>query len=416
MFVGLLLLASCSRSGAPVTPPKDAPGSSQSMPMPGTSTPLAPIEDPTSTPDVANPFSVLVRNCYLVDPDINPVGAPESREKGIRMVVTGSIRNNSERIIHRAGVYSKLVVFFGKNARFEKYSGGLGFDPPVTSSNPWRPGAWRDFEIVGRAFDPIYREYEPRAISGVLSLEAKDPLGFSFSQEIARMKPRWETLFGIATDTAAPVSEAIKLTYGPNNIKTEIKPEEQLKLIAQQGGAYLAVKNDKLIGWIPDKNVAVRQYESMYPENAARTFPMMATSQGRYEITVTDYRYLQEVQGLPEADGGYMALHVKVKTLAQRQALPLHPNYFWVDEGSGRFSTALEKVTGAPDALPVVEHLAPGSESSGWIYCPRHDNGWPFALVFQPSKTADPTHILIFPAITREGAKKTIAPAEEPQT
>ena len=137
-----LAIVGCSRE----MPPEAAPTpTTPAMPLPGTSTPKQqPAAKPQEPVDPEKPFLVFVRNCYLVDPQINPIGAPKSREKGIRMVVTGSVQNNSDRIIYRAGIFSKLVVYFGKNARFEKHSGGLGFDPPVTSTNPWRPGTLRE--------------------------------------------------------------------------------------------------------------------------------------------------------------------------------------------------------------------------------------------------------------------------------
>jgi hypothetical protein len=412
-FILILSLSACDRSGLP--PGKAAPAesaSTPSMPLPGTVTPLVTNDDPTIPQNVENPFQVSIRNCYLVDSEIDPIGAPASREKGIQMVITGSLRNNSDRIIHRAGVYSKLIVYFGKNARFEKFSGGLGFEPPVTSSNPWRPGAWRDFEIVGRTFDPIYREYDPKGLTGILSLEAKDPLGFSFAQDIAKMKPRWDTLFGAVVDQTVPVPEKQSVTYGPNNTKIEIKAGEMVKLVAQQGGGYLVQAEGRLAGWIPSQSLDIRQYEGMYPEIPARTFPMVATSEGHFEFTVTEYRYQPTVPGLPAESGGYMSVFVKVKSLTKNPQA-FHPNFFWIDEGSGRYSTAIEKTKDIPDALEANLKMTLGSEASGWVFFPHHVNGWPFALILQWSKTAPPAHILLLPAVARENARKSPPLPEE---
>ncbi|MCZ7583235.1 MAG: hypothetical protein M5R36_07800 [Deltaproteobacteria bacterium] len=330
IFAAAVIGASaCSRELPARATPSPTPTPTEAtpaMPLPGTVTndqPPQPAETPAKPAEpAASPFSVMVRNCYLVDPEINPVGAPESREKGIRMVLTGSIRNSSDRIIYRAGAYSKLVVYFGKNARFEKHSGGLGIVPPITSSSPWRPGAWRDFKIVGRAFDPIYREFEPQALSGVLSLEARDPLDFRFAEEIARMKPRWDTLFGVVVDQTVSLKEDVTLRYGPHNAKSDLKSGDEVRLVAQQGGGYLAERENRLLGWLPADALAIKNYENLYPDNPARTFPMVATVEDRFEITISDYRYEPHPDNLPEAEGGYMVFQVKVKSLAERQALP----------------------------------------------------------------------------------------------
>ncbi|MCZ7583236.1 MAG: hypothetical protein M5R36_07805 [Deltaproteobacteria bacterium] len=58
-------------------------------------------------------------------------------------------------------------------------------------------------------------------------------------------------------------------------------------------------------------------------------------------------------------------------------------------------------------ALPPQTTLKPGEDISGWIYVPRHADGWPFALVHQWTPSTDPAHVLLLPAIGREGAKKT---------
>ncbi len=403
----LILLCACSRENP--TPPEATPDPSRMtppMPLPGTSTPMTP-EKKSPEADEQDPFSVFVKNCYLVDPEINPIGAPESREQGIRMVTRGSIRNNSGRIIHRAGIHSRLVVNFGKNAKFEKHSGGLGFDPPVTSSNPWRPGTWREFNIVGRAFDPIYREYDPKTITGILSLEARDPMGYKISEEVARMRPIWSTLFGAVVDAQIRVRKEVALKEGPFNYRTTIKEGENVKLIAQQGAAYLATEDDVLAGWIEEGALDIPQYESLYPDTPARTFPMMATYEERYQITVSDYRFLPTVPGLEESAGGYMALLVKVKSLAKNSGLPVRPRFFWVDQGSGRYAEAVNPDKESTDALQDINSLPPQAEIGGWIYIPRHQDGWPFALVFQTTSAQKPVHVFLLPAVNREGALRS---------
>jgi hypothetical protein len=404
LCASLVLCFACSREQA--APSRQALGDTRQtppMPLPGTSTPMVPeVIDAKSSEE--NPFPVFVKNCYLVDPEINPIGASESRERGIRMVTRGSIRNNSRRIIHRAGVHSKLVVNFGKNAKFEKHSGGLGFDPPVTSSNPWRSGTWRDFNVVGRAFDPIYREYEPKTITGILSLEARDPMGYRISEEVARMEIQWATLFGAVVDATIRTTESIVLKQGPYGYRTKIKEGEDVRLIAQQGAAYLALYKDRLAGWIEEKALNIPQYESLYPETPTRTFPMMATYEDRYQITVSDYRFQASVAGLEESPGGYLALLVKVKSLAQKSDQPVRPRYFWADQGSGRHASAVNPPKESTEALQKIDRLPPQAQIGGWVYIPRHEDGWPFALVFQTAPQQAPVHVFLLPAVSREGA------------
>jgi hypothetical protein len=417
-FICIVVIFALAGGGARGGGKRGASGSTDAttstFPLAGLITPKDGGKDPTESQAIENPFTVIIRNCYLTDPDINPIGAQESREKGIRLVTTGSIRNNTERIIYRAGVYSKLVVYFGKNARYEKYSGGLGFNPPVTSSEPWRPGAWRDFEIVGRAFDPIYREYEPKALSGMISLEAKDPLGFNFSQEIAKMKPRWDTLFGAVVDQSVPIQSNVTVTYGPQGYKTELRQGDTVKIVAQQGGGYLAKKEETVIGWVPASAIQIRQYENMYPESNPKTLPATVTIPGKFEITVDDYKFIPLQKG-NTTEGGFFTFHVKVKNIAAKETPAFHPNYFWMDEGAGKYSQALEFAVSVPDAMPVVNKMAVDSEIAGWIAFPRRAESLPFAIAFQPPKTAIPAIFHTYPSASGEILRKTIAVPEENQ-
>ncbi|MCL4236309.1 MAG: hypothetical protein KJ042_17540, partial [Deltaproteobacteria bacterium] len=375
---------------------------SPAMPLPGTAA-TTDAEPPKPT-GLENPFTVLIHNCYLADPSINPIGAPTSREKGVRLVVSGAIRNNSERLIFRAGIFSKLVVNFGTEPSLEKHSPGLGFEPAVTSNDPWRPGTWRTFRIEGRALDPIYREFKPKTITGVLSMEARDPLDFRFANEIERTRPRWDVLFGIPVDMATTTAEEVSIAYGPKAIKKILPKGAAVKIVAQQGGGYLALAQGQYFGWVPEKSLAIRQYESMYAEQPPVNFPLGAQIEGRFALRVLDYRYDVQVAGLPVVEAGYMSFHVEITSLAKQQSLTVKPEFFWVDQGSGRLAEAESKTTAVAGALPPQTNLAPGAAVSGWIYIQRHKDGWPFALVFEPP-SSPAAHVHVLGAIGREGRK-----------
>ncbi|MCB1152881.1 hypothetical protein KDL45_04470 [bacterium] len=393
----------CSRDQVPPPPApveEASPTPTPSMPLPGTSTPATPANPDDTATSEETPFSYVIYNAYLVDPDINPVGVAKTREKGIRLFVRGRLRNNTDRVIYRAGVFGKLVVNFDKNVKLEKHSGGLGFDPAITSSNPWRPGTWRDFSITTRAFDPIYREFDPKTITGVISLEAKDPLDYTFKDEIGRLRPMWETLFGAVVASTVQMNEDTTVEYGPNRTRTNLKENDEVELVAQQGAAYLALKNGLIAGWIPEAELRIQQYQQMYPDIPLRTFPMIATVPGKIRITALDYLYETAHDGLPAREEGYMALKVQIQSLAERQTFTVSPDDFWIDQGSGRFAEGFDNVKNVEGALPDNTRLAPGEEVTGWIFIPRRPDGWPFALVFQ-TRGDDPAHIMLLPAVGR---------------
>ncbi|MBZ0272581.1 hypothetical protein K8I61_11130, partial [bacterium] len=386
---------------APV--PAPAPDPSPAMPLPGTSPSATPAGAPEPQP-AENPFFAVVRHAYLVDPEINPVGAPDSREKGIRLVATGSIRNNTDKLIYRAGAFTKLIAVFDRDSRFEKHSSGLGFDPPVTSTNPWRPGSWRDFRIVGRSFDPIYREYEPQAIAATLSLEAKDPIGYSFSGELVKLKPRWEGLFGLVVQGDVTLNADVTAVYGPGGRKMAAKAGDSVRLHAQQGAGFLAEREGELFGWISAEALNVPPYESLYPAEVKGDLPLSIEIPERYRVRVLEYGWEPKIDGLPEAAGGYMTFRVRVTNIAERQAAQIKPGMFWVDQGSGRGAEALDRTASIAGSLETANRVAPGETADGTIYVPRHVNGWPFALVFQPASHLR-GHALLLPALAPELAR-----------
>ena len=60
-----------------------------------------------------------------------------------------------------------------------------------------------------------------------------------------------------------------------------------------------------------------------------------------------------------------------------------------------------DRVKEVKDALPVTLGLRPDQETEGWIFAPRHEDGWPFALVFQWNASAPPAYIPLLTAVSR---------------
>jgi hypothetical protein len=191
-----------------------------------------------------------------------------------------------------------------------------------------------------------------------------------------------------------------------------MKAGEEVRVAAQLGGSFLVEKGGRLAGWAPAEKLLIAQYENVYPEKTERPLPASAVSEARYEVTVADYRFEAKVPGLPDAENGYMAFRVSVKSLAQHSALPLRPSYFWIDQGGGRVAKALDLPKPPPDALPATQNLAIGAQTEGWIYAPRHPAGRPFAVSFQYASNVPPAHILLSPALGPVDAAKPAGKTE----
>ena len=230
---------------------------------PKTEAPAAPLPaGPAEKTDLATPsansnrietgqFTIVVKNALLFDGDTDPFTRNISQEKGICLLVTGTVRNETNRIFHRGGIFATLNADFSGTVNIKKHSGGMGFLPEVTSEQPWRPGAWREFRLVTRAIDPIYKEYTPTNVETELVLEVRDPLKYRQRKMLTRFKLSWQTLLGAGVSGTTALVEQITPFTLENFAARRFESGDLLKLTFQKGAGFKVLNDDGAGGWVP---------------------------------------------------------------------------------------------------------------------------------------------------------------------
>ena len=96
----------------------------------------------------------------------------------------GTIVNNTDKLIIDADIEGKLKLIF-KEKTIEVGSGySDGFVKNVTKSRPWKPGEEKEFKLTTDYIEMIYADYIPPYIIFEIALQAADPVGYSFDQNI----------------------------------------------------------------------------------------------------------------------------------------------------------------------------------------------------------------------------------------
>lgn len=232
---------------APTLPTPDQPSIPEK-----TATPVQ-NDDPAK----AGQFSMVVKNALLFDADKDPFTRNITQEKGICLLAVGSVRNDSDKIFHRGGVFATLTSDFGNDVIIRKHSGGMGFLPDVSSEAPWRPGDWREFRLITRALDPIYIEYTPSDVEAQIILEVRDPLNFRLRRVLSRFKVDWRPLMGTSVrGTTAFVEQFTPLTL-ENFAARRFEAGDLVRLTIQKGAGYKVVRDDGTGGWVPFRVISL---------------------------------------------------------------------------------------------------------------------------------------------------------------
>lgn len=225
---------------------------SEPTPQAGENSPAqTPSEMPTPEKPKEKPFTISIKNALLFDASKDPFGRNLTNEKGMCLLVIGSARNNTNKICHRGGMFCTLKTTFAEDVTIEKHSGGMGFDPEVSSEDPWRPGTWRSFQLVTRAMDPIYYEFVPTKAQAEIILEVRDPLKFRLRQSLITFDVPWRALLGSRVSGTGVIMEPVTPLTSEKYAATKFEVGDLVRISFQKGSGYKVFNDDGLGGWVP---------------------------------------------------------------------------------------------------------------------------------------------------------------------
>jgi len=108
----------------------------------------------------------------------------------------GTVMNNTDHTFTNAAISGELNVIFE-----EKTVSGIsgdedGFLTKTSKSNPWRTGEEREFKLKTNGIDAIYADYTPPYVLFEIELQAEDPIGYQFDENIAEfdLAEKWARL------------------------------------------------------------------------------------------------------------------------------------------------------------------------------------------------------------------------------
>lgn len=206
-------------------------------------------------------FKLVAKNALLFNADTDIFTRNLTQEKGICLLVVGAIRNDTNRLFHRGGLFGTLTTSFGKEVTIKKHTGGMGFVPEVSSEEPWRPGDWRNFRLITRALDQVYTEYEPTKVNVEIVLEVRDPLNFHLRKTLSEFSVPWSTLIGAGiTGTVAVIEKITPINFEKTGSK-KFSPGDLVKLTFQKGSGYKVLADDGSGGWLPYRALSLDKHD-----------------------------------------------------------------------------------------------------------------------------------------------------------
>jgi hypothetical protein len=287
--------------------------------------PATPTPAPTPEKPEQEQFTIVVKNAFLFRAGKDPFTRNLTREKGICLLAAGSVRNNTDRLCHRAGLFGTLKAGFNDDVTITKHTGGMGFDPEVSSENPWRPGTWRDFELVTRSLDPIYIEYHPTSLDAEITLEVRDPLNFTLRETMTRFKLPWRSLQGCPTAGAAAILEKVRPLTGASKQQQSYQPGDLVNVRFQKGGGYKVSANGDEGGWVPFDALALDLED----------FRLLPDSKRPVSAESDEQRWtLREFTAKPGPDNlTYYLATFDIENLREKSGLAVRKNDFRIDFG-----------------------------------------------------------------------------------
>lgn len=108
----------------------------------------------------------------------------------------GSVLNNTDKVIIDADIKGELKLIFEEKTIEEESGYSDGFTQKISKSSPWKPGEVRKFKLKTDGIEALYAEYEPPYVFFEIQLNAEDPVGYSFDENIEEIElvEKWKKL------------------------------------------------------------------------------------------------------------------------------------------------------------------------------------------------------------------------------
>lgn len=354
----------------------------------------APVQENGVTDD---PFEVTIHHAILFDPRTGPLNAERSDEAGVHLLLAGTIRNQSGRLIHRAAIYSTLIASFGDRTELERHSGGLGFSPRVNSLDPWRPETERAFFCITRPLDPIYLELVPHKLQAAITVQARDPLDFRFRKEIAKVEVKWDAILGKTIDQWATITVSGPCRCASQLRKTKIANGSKVHVLYQRGSAYKVLTEDQRLVWVGYDRLLFLTDEEVEKSTKINTkFPFKMLLKEDILLNVLS---VAEYDSEEEANESNKIYRVELEFINKGEKAWRTPSLraFALDIGAGAYKTTINGKIKHKDSYRQVV-LRPGETTRGALFFSHENGSFPFDLELYLNEKP-PFRVPLFPAL-----------------
>lgn len=108
----------------------------------------------------------------------------------------GKVLNNTDKVITEAEIKGELKIIFEEKTVAESSSYSYGFIQRISKLSPWNPGEERMFKLKTNGIESLYAEYEPPYVFFEIQLNAEDPTGYKFDENIEEivLMEKWKKL------------------------------------------------------------------------------------------------------------------------------------------------------------------------------------------------------------------------------
>ncbi len=214
---------------------------------------------------------------------------------GIRLVVSGTVTQAAGPLYHRAEVTAGLFVRFGPDVAFLRASEGLGFDPPVSSEVPWRPGTTRRFLAKTRPIDGIYCEFDAVEARSAVHVHAEGPMGETVDRWAWGAPLAWSAVRGLRVEARATVSsrDGGSPRFDGPYASGRAAPGTAFKVLGVSRDKAL-VAADGAFAWLPLDSLDFRDLWSSSGTAAAPT-PKVEWGDGEFRYSMSRFRVVPNV-------------------------------------------------------------------------------------------------------------------------
>ncbi|MHA1569022.1 MAG: hypothetical protein ACTSXZ_06095 [Alphaproteobacteria bacterium] len=357
---------------------------------------MTPAQTPIETSEKSEAFAVTIDHALLFDPRTGPINAARSDEPGVHLLVAGTVRNQTGRLLHRAAIYATLIATFGERTELERHSGGLGFSERVTSIDPWRPDTERFFVAITRPLDPIYLELRPKKLVAALTIQARDPLEFNFRGEVAALPVDWDSILGRAVNKLGAVTVDGPCAGARQERKCDLERGNTVKILYQRGAAFKILAEDGRLLWLCYDRLALADQPAGDEPPFGTHFPITINLGDDLMLRVLRVAEYDTHEGISE-DQKIYRVEVEITNHGEKNLRTPSTRDFALDTAAGGYASVLSVRSGT-DGIYRQEVLRPGEKTEGALLFAREPGAFPFDLEIHLANKK-PIRVPLFPAL-----------------